>query len=119
MNDDLSRRLPDDFAAAVAALNGGELMFPAPFSLAASESLGLNTDAGDRAEGLFDGAVKTRELGFHLRVDQVLLGSPDGPRREVLDVVVHDVRQLVVLIGMLAQEATAIASRMPAGKDQP
>ncbi len=114
--------LGEDFASVVGSLNGGELMFPAPFDLASSAALGLNSDDGDRALGLFDGTASTRRLGFRLRVDQVVLDHPDGPGREVIDIVVTDVHQAKALIGMLAQEVSISPTRLmlhPAGKDQP
>jgi hypothetical protein len=111
--DVVGSALPDDFTAAVGSLNGGELMFPPPFDLASSVALDANTDDGDLALGLFDGTANTRSLGFRLRVEQVLLDTPDGPVREVIDIVVTDVRQAKALIGILAREVTISPERLP------
>jgi hypothetical protein len=95
--------LPEDFVAAVVPLADGELTFPAPFDLASSAALALNTDVGDIAQRLFE-VTAARETEFEVIIRAKSASQPDLPAREVIDTTVSGTRLLITLLESLIAE---------------
>ncbi len=75
----------------------------APFDIATSHALALNTCDGDTAVQIFE-TTRTRAVSmFRIQIHEVVAGSDTGPR-EIVDTVCPTVDELLLLVEDLLME---------------